>query len=141
LQHLLQLYLHDESEFSGRSVNQQGLFHYPYLDLYWSEPGRFPFLIYTEKALAGFALIRNLAPPADKALWQMAEFFIVRKYRRRGMGQAVAHQLFDRFGGNWQIKPIRGSLAAQRFWQRVTADYRAQHPGKCVFIFEADRSP
>ncbi len=32
LRHLLELCLHDYSEFNGKDVNEHGLFDYPYLD-------------------------------------------------------------------------------------------------------------
>ena len=89
LHRLMQLYLHDTSEFTGDDVNQEGLFTYRYFDEYWAEPDRVPFLVYCDAALAGFVLVNTytvaLAPGAGRSI---AEFFIMRKYRRRGVGQA-----------------------------------------------------
>lgn len=133
LQHLLQLCLHDYSEFNGQDVNEHGLFDYPYLDYYWTEAGRYPFLVRVEGKLAGFVLVRQLEAEKDELLWQMAEFFILRKYRRQGIGREVAHRVFDRFEGRWQVTPQEGNLPAQRFWQRVMEDYRRKHP-ETVFL-------
>lgn len=121
LRHLLQLCLHDYSEFNGKDVNEHGLFDYPYLDHYWTEPGRYPFLVRVEETLAGFVLVRRL--DEDEPLWQMAEFFILRKYRRRGIGREVAHQVFDRFKGRWEVTQEDGNLPAQAFWKQVIGEY------------------
>lgn len=124
LGHLLQLCLHDYSEFNGKEVNDHGLFDYPYLDYYWIEPGRYPFLVWVEGTLAGFVLVRQLEQDMAEPLWQMAEFFILRKYRRRGIGREVAHRVFDRFEDRWQVIPQEGNLPAQAFWEHVLHDRR-----------------
>ena len=59
LHRLMQLYLHDTSEFTGDDVNQEGLFTYRYFDEYWTEPGRVPFLVYCDAAIAGFVLVNT----------------------------------------------------------------------------------
>ncbi len=127
IRHLLELCLHDYSEFNGKDVNEHGLFDYPYVDHYWTEPGRYPFLVRVEETLAGFVLVRRL--DVDEPLWQMAEFFILRKYRRRGIGREVAHQVFDRFQGRWEITQEEGNLTGQRFWQQVIEEYQQINPG------------
>lgn len=119
LRHLLQLCLHDYSEFNGKEVNDHGLFDYPYLDHYWTEAGRYPFLVKVEGKLAGFVLVRDLAIDGDEPLWQMAEFFILRKYRRQGIGRSVANQMFDRFKGRWEVTQEEGNLPAREFWAKV----------------------
>ena len=44
---LMQDYLHEFSAFSAVEQNSDGLYQYPYLDYYWGDPSRFPFLIRT----------------------------------------------------------------------------------------------
>lgn len=123
LRHLMELCQHDYSEFNGKDVNDHGLFDSPYLDYYWTESGRHPFLVRVEGKLAGFVLVRRLELDEAESLWQMAEFFILRKYRRQGIGQEVAYRMFDRFEGRWEVTQEEGNLPAQQFWQRVISDY------------------
>jgi predicted acetyltransferase len=123
LGHLLQLCLHDYREFNGREVDDHGLFDYPYLDYYWTEAGRYPFLVRVERKLAGFVLVRRLEVEGDEPLWQMAEFFILRKYRRQGIGREVAYRVFDSFEGRWEVTQEKENLLAQRFWQQVIEGY------------------
>ena len=50
---LLELYAHDFSEFHDLEIGADGRFSYPSLPLYWSEPGRYPFLVKMDGKLAG----------------------------------------------------------------------------------------
>src|SRR5438309_234153 len=79
LQRLVELYMHDFSEYTQRDVNEHGAFGYRYLDHYWTDPDRHPFLLRCDGNWCGFALIRSGDSNA------VAEFFVLRKYRRRGL--------------------------------------------------------
>ena len=110
---LLELYLHDFSEFTGADVDARGRFGYPYFDVYWTEPARHPFLFRTTGRWAGFAFVRAGTPH------DMAEFFVLRKYRRSGLGVAAALQLFGRFPGEWQVRQMTANVGATAFWRRA----------------------
>src|SRR5262245_58943429 len=95
LANLLQLYLHDFSEFLGTAPSEQGWFSYPRLPLYWQEQGRAAFLIRAADSLAGFALTsRGSLISGDPEVSDLTEFFVVRGVRRRGVGRAAAQHLF-----------------------------------------------
>jgi len=113
VRHLLELYLHDLSEFTGANVGSHGVYGYFYLDDYWSEPDRHPFLLQVETHWAGLALVRAGLPH------DMTEFFVMRKYRRNGVGRAAAQILFDLFPGMWQIRQLAANRPATRFWRSV----------------------
>jgi predicted acetyltransferase len=119
---LLQLYLYDFSEIVALDVDEQGVYSYPYLDDYWTEPGRRAFLIRSGGRLAGFALVRTLEA-GDDPLFQLAEFFIMRRFRCRGLGRAAAVAVFDRFPGRWEVGQVAENTAARSFWRRVIGDY------------------
>ena len=44
---LMQEYLHEFSAFGTVEKDKDGLYQYPYLEFYWGDPSRFPFLIRT----------------------------------------------------------------------------------------------
>ena len=113
LRNLLELYLHDFSEMTASDVDEHGLFGYGHLDGYWTEPGRHPFLIRADGRLAGFALVRSGVPH------DMAEFFVLRKYRRGGVGLLAARALFAMFPGEWQVREITANTGATAFWRRA----------------------
>ena len=52
LANLLDLYIHDFSEFVVVDLEADGRFHYPHLSLYWTDPHRRPFLIRADGKLA-----------------------------------------------------------------------------------------
>lgn len=113
LRRLLELYRHDFSEFDDGDVDDGGTFGYPYLHLYWLESDRHPFIIRVDGRLAGFALVRG------NETRKIAEFFVMRKYRRRGVGREVASDVFARFPGPWRVHQVPGNDAAVAFWRQA----------------------
>jgi predicted acetyltransferase len=138
LERLLQLYLHDFSEFAPRhtsygEVDAEGLFPYPPgLDTYWQEPDREPLLIRADGAVAGFVLVNRwsaLDRPLDRAV---AEFFVLRKYRRAGVGTRAAHAVFRRHPGRWEVAVAAYNPAALQFWRCAAGSAPGgaqEHPG------------
>ncbi len=82
LQRLLADYLF---EFDGRAQP------YPYLDAYWEEPERLPFLIEVDGEVVGLCLIRR-----GDCGWSIAEFSVLARRRRRGVGRAAVDALAAR---------------------------------------------
>ena len=115
---LLQLYLHDFTDFAGWSINEHGMFDYPWLHHYWRDPARFPFLIRVDGELAGFALVHS-GDHEGRQVHHLAEFFVLRKFRRMGVGESAARQLFDRMPGSWSVAQMDRNVVAQRFWRKV----------------------
>ncbi len=114
LRRLVELHAHDSSEFDGKDVDQHGEFGYKWFDHYWTEPHRHPFLIRVDGKIAGYAFVSELGTATS-----MSEFFVLRKYRRRGVGRIVASQMFARFPGPWTVRQTPGNDAATAFWRSV----------------------
>ena len=111
LAQLLELYLHDLSPLTAADVGPRGWFGYRYLDNYWSDHDRHPFFLRVGDRLAGLALVRS-GPPHD-----MAEFFVMRKYRHQGIGRRAANTVFGMFPGEWQVRQLAANTAATAFWR------------------------
>ena len=150
LANLLELYAHDFSEFNDIEVRADGRFGYSSLPLYWSESGRFPFLTRVDGELAGFVLVKKGSDVSgNENVWDMAEFFVLRGYRRRGVGTRVAHEVWKRFPGPWEVRVMESNVPAQEFWARAIATFtgeaikaaRVEKDGKCwtLFSFESRR--
>jgi predicted acetyltransferase len=78
--------------------------------------------ILDDRQPAGFALVvheSGLAGPD----YRMAEFFIARPQRRRGIGREAARLILDRFSGRWQISEDAANPEAVAFWRNVLAAY------------------
>jgi predicted acetyltransferase len=123
MENLMQFYIYDFSEFVDLDVKGNGLFE-PYSTLreYWnSENERFPYFIKVGETYLGFVLVRYITL-SDKNYFSMAEFFIMRKYRRKGIGRSIAEQVFNMHKGQWQIYQKESNRPAQAFWRKVIAD-------------------
>ena len=83
IKQMMELYLYDLSEFFNVDLNEHGHYEYSYLDHYWVEEVRHPYLVKVERKLAGFVLV-NQSTNLPGSQYCMAEFFILRKYRKKG---------------------------------------------------------
>jgi predicted acetyltransferase len=124
VRNLLQFYRYDFSEFNQDDVQDDGLFpEYPYLEEYWNDPyHRHPYLVKCDNKYIGFVLVKYTASE-QRNYFSIGEFFIVRKYRRKGLGRVVATQIFDAHRGEWEVHQIKTNHPAQIFWNTVIREY------------------
>lgn len=115
---LLQLYLYEMSDHDGREIGEDGVFRYPHFSVYWTDPERTPLLIRADGRLAGFAFVREVAP----GVLDMAEFFVLRVWRRRGVGRTAARRVLDRHRGRWEIRFFPGNAAGAALWESLAAE-------------------
>jgi predicted acetyltransferase len=123
---LLQLYLHDFSEFAAigepyGDVGADGTFQYERLDSYWTDSRREPLLFRIDRTIVGFALVSDWSASGLPADYCMAEFFILRKYRRAGIGKSAASQIVRARRGIWEIPVADYNRPALSFWRSVVA--------------------
>jgi predicted acetyltransferase len=124
LVNLLELYIHDFSEFLSLDLGADGRFGYRNLPLYWRESNRHQFLVRIDGQLAGFVFVKGGSEiSGDAGVWDMAEFFVVRRYRRRGIGTLVAHDIWRRFRGPWEIRVMEANEASRQFWERAVSAF------------------
>jgi predicted acetyltransferase len=147
---LLELYSHDFCEYVDLEIGLDGRYGYKDLDTYWTEPQRHPFLIYVESRLAGFALIDGIQRDSPATVvWDVAEFFVRRGYRRKSIGTEAAHQLWKSFPGRWEVRVIMTNEPAHRFWQRAIESFaghavaatRVEQGGKNRYLFAFESRP
>jgi predicted acetyltransferase len=111
---LLELNAYEFSAIDGQDIGPDGEYGYPYLDHYWSEADdRAAFLFQVDGHLAGFALVRVGKPH------QVAEFLVLPKYRRHGLGTEAARQVLSRFQGEWVTHEVARNEAGAAFWRRA----------------------
>lgn len=120
---LLQKYLCEFSKWEKTDVEEDGDFSYPYFSCYWQEKNRWPLLFWYEGHMAGFALVNDYPESGIKTDYVMGEFFILPKYRQKGLGSQAAGQIFTRFAGSWQLKYHPHNQASVGFWERLAARY------------------
>jgi predicted acetyltransferase len=115
LARLLELYRCDMSDFRPYSLSPHGTYGYRYLDAYFLNDDREACFIEVDGELAGFTMTRPLADNVRS----VAEFFVVKRCRRNGVGTTVAHELFARHPGRWSVTVDDANTAGQAFWPAV----------------------
>lgn len=121
---MMELYSYDFSEFSDDDINEYGYFGYSRIDDYWNEKGRYPFFIRANGKLAGLVLVRSCCEYNDLPdPHNIAEFFVMKKYRHKGVGKAAAVKVFDMFPGGWEVSQWSNNLPARKFWEKVVDEY------------------
>ena len=71
---------------------------------------------------SGFALVDDRVCLPGNTLW-MAQFFVLRKYRRSGLASHAATQVFNTLRGQWEVGQVPLNLPAQAFWRQLIRRY------------------
>ncbi|MCC6314561.1 MAG: GNAT family N-acetyltransferase [Thermomicrobiales bacterium] len=126
LRQMFQFYLYDFSEMEHNDIGENGVFlpdPEPYLSRFWSDPDKTALLLRAGGRPVGFTLIEEHSPfPDSRDRRYVAAFFVMRAYRRRGLGAIMAREMFRRWPGRWQVLEVRANPIAQRFWRGAIAD-------------------
>ncbi|GLS90191.1 hypothetical protein GCM10007916_12580 [Psychromonas marina] len=127
LENLFPYYIYDMSEYMGWAPSESGLFTYnaDSLDLYWNRSDHFPFFIYVGEELAGFVLIRKY--PENESVYDIAQFFVLRKFKGKGVGKKSLELVVGLFPGKWQIRVLIENDGALIFWQSAVANIVGEH--------------
>lgn len=123
LNNLMQFYIYDFSEFLDFDVEEDGKYGpYPLDDYFKEGTDPIAYVIKREEKYAGFVLVR-LIKDLGLQHYSIAEFFILKKYRREGIGKSVATDIFNRHQGSWEVHQVESNPGAQVFWKRVINEY------------------
>ena len=138
-----------EADFVEQALRNDGRFDYDPLPQYWSEPGRFPLIVWVDAKLAGFALVKKGSDFSGRSeVWNMADFFVVRGLRGKGVGYSVAKIIWQKFPGPWEVRVITTNVPAQQFGAKATSRFlgKAIEPElvtksketRYLFLFESE---
>jgi predicted acetyltransferase len=128
LRQLYELYCHDFSPMTRADIGDNGYWTGDdFLDP-WPDDLHI-YLIKVDRGWAGFAWIAfgSYTEPHGPDHFLMDEFFVLRKYRRRGAGEFAAVRLFNQYPGTWEVGEIPENVEAQRFWRAVITRYTDNH--------------
>ncbi|MFT7652114.1 MAG: putative acetyltransferase [Limisphaerales bacterium] len=116
LRNLLNHYVYDMSEWFKFDPDPDGSFSYD-LDEFWSS-GHHVFIARFGDSPVGVALVQTIDDEFD-----LKEFFVLRRYRRSGVGQAFSAEVWDRLPGKWKVRVFTGNKPAVPFWKEVVSEY------------------
>lgn len=118
------------SEYLGHEAGwefaEDGLYECIDFKKYWEDKDSFPFLIRYDNELVGFVIVDKKG--SDSTVdFNMAQFFIARKFTHKGIGRHVAEHCFKKFPGEWEVMVIPGNEGAYRFWYATIKKFTANH--------------
>jgi len=119
---LMNLYNYDFTEYNNDDINEHG-YYYGYYNL-WTED-KHHYFIRIDGKLAGFVIVQNGGYKYldDKQAHNIYEFFVMKKYRRNGVGIFAAKTIFDMFKGTWEVCQMQNNSPARKFWKCVISEY------------------
>ena len=123
IKNLMQFYMYDFSEYVNIDVKEDGLYAaYDTLEDYWKDENRFAYIIKNNEQYAGFVLVKWIET-SERNYFSIAEFFVMKRYRREGIGKAVAEQIFNLHKGQWEVFQKENNKPAQLFWTTIINFY------------------
>ncbi len=93
-----------------------------YFKSYFTEPSRISLLIRNGQEDVGFALINSNGFILSTD-FNMGEFFILEKFRKKGIGQQVVDQIWKKYLGRWEVPVIPENIPALTFWRKVIFNF------------------
>lgn len=121
---LMQLYTYELSFFEDETTDfkllDSGLYVISkYVEMYWKSDKRHPYILKCDNELAGFVLQRYNEENKN----EIAEFFVLNKYRRSGAGKFMARKMFELYKGPWEVRTLLKNERAQNFWRSVIKEF------------------
>ncbi len=94
---------------------------YPYFDCYWTDDGRWPYLIVKDGDTVGFALVNTWSPSGKGTDFAIAEFYVLPLFRSAGIGRQAFSCLLDGRSGIWELSVMSNNEPGNAFWERMLA--------------------
>ena len=122
LAQLFQLYCYDNSAWSGEALLTGGRYDVCDAGLasYVHAAGHTASWIEVEGELAGFFLTEP-GMAGELVVQEFSDFFILKKYRRRGVALEVVRRVLLGSAQTWMVAMFRADAAACAFWQQAFA--------------------
>ncbi len=105
---LMQLYTYELSFFEDETATftmlDSGLYVMnKYVERYWQDENRHPYIL--------------------KYNNELAECFVLNKYRKIGAGTFMANKMFELYKGKWEVRTLVKNERAQKFWRKTIKNF------------------
>lgn len=116
---LFQLYYYENSDWAEEDIGEDGLFDVcpESIASYVTDPAKRAYWIRKDGALAGFVVTEKVHLPDGGVAEELADLFILKRYRRQGLASAAVLELASIFDGPWLVAVYRNDTRATAFWQ------------------------
>ncbi|ARB93957.1 GNAT family N-acetyltransferase [Legionella longbeachae] len=123
IRNMARFYIYDLSRSCGHdsadwALPSDGLYEAFDCKKYFEEASRKAFLIKILDELAGFVLLNKVSTFSDID-WNVGEFFILARFQRQGIGQLVAHELWNTHPGRWEVSVLPENKGGLSFWRKT----------------------
>ena len=122
LRNLFEHYIYDMAEWFEIDTGADGSYSYDTASL-WRN-GCHVYLAKAGDSIAGFAIAGSAAEwLGDIGARDVREFFIMRRFRRRGFGQRMATLLWREHQGEWLVRVLESNIPAVLFWRAAISSH------------------
>ncbi len=130
IQNMGRFYVYDMSQFFAHDADwkmpEDGLYECIDFKKYWQTDDTWPFILRYRGELAGFVIIdkKGSDPQVD---YNMAQYFILRRFKGLGVGKMIAQRCFDQYQGIWEVMVMPDNKGAYQFWQKTIQQYTGEY--------------
>ncbi len=122
LRNLFEHYIYDMAEWFQIDTEADGSYSYDTSSVW--ENGYQAYLAKLDNSIAGFALVGSAVEwLGDMSTHDIHEFFVLRRFRRSGVGQRMATLLWNAYPGEWLVRVLEVNAPAVAFWRTVILSY------------------
>jgi predicted acetyltransferase len=122
LRNLFEHYCHDMSEWFDFDTGADGSYSHDTASVWAGEHEAY--LATIGGSIAGFALIGSASDwLGDIVARDVHEFFVMRRFRRRGVGRRMATLLWNGHPGEWLVRVFEANAPAVVFWRDAISGY------------------
>lgn len=155
IQNLARFYVYEMSRECGLNskdwaIPNNGLYESFDFKNYFIEPHRKAYLIHIDDEIAGFVLIYQ-TNESKEPLWHIGEFFVIARFQKHRIGQQIAHKIWKKYRGQWEVSVIPDNKRAVNFWKKTIAaftnhfieenrsvDFDPEQPSRIFFTFNSN---
>jgi predicted acetyltransferase len=120
LQQMLEFYQYDLSDIWPQDSDTEAKYGYN-LERYKLDERFHAHVALHGSQYAGFALVSPAVVTRKEGSW-MEQFFVLKRYRRTGIGRALALHSLKSHPGTWEVGQMPSNVAAQAFWRKVISE-------------------
>ena len=122
---LFNLYQNDLSEYCGdfTSLDENGYFDpNASKDVLPFGNGVYPYIIAEDGRNLGLVIVTDSSCAPAAADWYVAELYLIRAARGRGIAGSVMRTVFEQRKGIWSLLVYQKNAPARAFWDRIIAE-------------------